>query len=331
MQQKLKKSLLMAKQSMEQLHCLINCIVHIIAPRVDFRPFLFGSWDVPLRYTADGYITYFSYSISSQKYFDDYQNLYGDGIGVWYDQRKSKQENLQLLKSRLYNRDQYQFNLAQVDLYHLFYEKGNYHRKHQPHFLITNFHTPDGWGITDPYYLWEGVIPDAEFALAFCDNSFGGGFTVDVSHIKDAHRKAVAEQFEANFRLMEYPLVNAFKSYLQELIEDKKPFEMGSVESVLSQFTVLYKTKTSYAYAYLFFAEQLHQPVPLQTERVDKLIKNWGKVTFLTMKSCMHKQKDQLISLFKEVDGLYQQEKEIKEGLGAIYDCWKNKCYFLEV
>jgi petrobactin synthase len=310
---------------MEQLHCLINCIVHIIAPKVDYRPFLFGNWDAPLGYTKDGYITYYSYTITDKKYFDDYRNLYGDGVSIWYDRRKTKGENLEILKSQLINKNGQQFNLVQVDLYHLFYERGSYHRKHQPHFLIINAYSPNGWEVTDPYYLWEGIVPESDFSRAFIENPFGGGLTMDRSGIREADPASVARQFENNMQLKEYPLVDAFKNYIMELIAKNKPFEMEILETVLSQLKVLYKTKISYSYAYSYFADALQQSVQSQTELVDKYLNYWSTVTFLALKSCMTKQKDLLIPLLDKINHLYTQEKEIKEGLWTIYECWKRK------
>lgn len=308
---------------MEQLHCLLNCIVHIIAPKVDYRPFLFGNWDAPLGYTKDGYITYFSYTITNKKYFDDYRNLYGDEVSIWYDSQKTKSENLKTLKLQLINKNEQQFNLVQVDLYHLFYERGSYHKKHQPHFLITHAYTPNGWEVTDPYYLWEGIVPESDFSRAFIANPYGGGVTMDRSAIREADPASVARQFETNIQLKEYPLVDAFNSYIMELIDEKKPFELEILETVLSQFKVLYKTKTSYSYAYSYFADVLQQSVQSQIELVNKFINSWSIVTYLVIKSCMNKQKEQLDPVLKKINHLYEQEKEIKEGLWTIYECWK--------
>ncbi|MBN2353508.1 MAG: hypothetical protein JXD23_13125 [Spirochaetales bacterium] len=308
---------------MEQLHCLLNCLIDILAPRADFRPLLFGSWDAPVSYTEDGYVTYFSYSISSKKYFDDFRILFGDGVTIWYDELRTKAENLEVLTSLLASENKPHVILAQVDLYHLYYEKSSYRRKHQPHFLIIDDYTPDGWEITDSYYHWQGTIPAADFSRAFIENRYGAGASIDPSLVGEAAPASVSRYFDDHFQLRDYPLVDALQRYIWELIDARKPFELGILESVFSQFRALYKTKISYSYAYSYFADAVQRPVQSQAELIDKFIKNWGIVTFVAIKSCIEGRKEQLIPVTKKVDLLLEQEKEIKEGLGTLYEYWK--------
>ena len=81
---------------MIKVHCFVSCVCEAVKKTegADHRPYYFGVWDADFDVLENGNLTYHSERIDHDFFHTWYELLYGIKLHKWYDDKRSKQENI---------------------------------------------------------------------------------------------------------------------------------------------------------------------------------------------------------------------------------------------
>ncbi|MDK8180589.1 DUF6005 family protein [Paenibacillus sp. UMB4589-SE434] len=314
---------------MIKVHCIVSCLCEIVKRRsmIDYRPFYFGVWDANFEQTDRGEITYYSDGDDYSSYMTWYEKLFGTKVVQWYDQTKTKQDNVARLLELVANKQEHQHIILQLDMSLLPERENKFNQSPFPHYLmVEQAETEDEWFVLDPDFRWEGIMKKERILQAVEHNPLGGGFVVDASQLRAPSAKEVEEIFEAHCHSSYNELTSVLRHLILTMAEEKNGFTLSMLTPAVKQMKVIAIRKYSYEYAFMYFKDRLYyseERFEYWTDRVEDIVKGLNKIQYLAIKMSMSGHTKLLPSVLQTCDLIDQMELAIKRELVMQYELWK--------
>lgn len=309
-----------------KVHCVVSCFCEIIRRRskVDYRPFYFGLWDGDFDITEEGVISYHSDNINHDSYLYWYEQLYGLKVYKWYDDSKSKQENLETFLHLVETKPENRYVMVMVDMSLLPERENKFHQKPFPHYLmISETENENEWFMFDPDFRWEGNMEKEKVIDSIVNNPFGGGFFIDVPAVQEPKQEVLETYFLETFKKDYNELTVRLKELIVCMVEKDA---LSNLIPAVKQIPVLAIRKYSYEHAFAYFQEAIgysEDEFEYWCDRVEEIVQGFTNVQYKAIKMAMTKNTALLPSIIEKLDEMDKVELEMKEELERQFIQWK--------
>ncbi|CAM4172323.1 Petrobactin biosynthesis protein AsbE [Bacillus manliponensis] len=309
-----------------KVHCVVSCFCEIIRRRskVDYRPFYFGLWDGDFDITEEGVISYHSDNINHDSYLYWYEQLYGLKVHKWYDDSKSKQENLETFLHLVETKPEDRYVMVMVDMSLLPERENKFHQKPFPHYLmISETENENEWFMFDPDFRWEGNMEKEKVIDSIVNNPFGGGFFIDVPTVQEPKQEVLETYFLETFKKDYNELTVRLKELIVNMVEKDA---LSNLIPAVKQIPVLAIRKYSYEHAFAYFQEAIgysEDEFEYWCDRVEEIVQGFTNVQYKAIKMAMTKNTALLPSIIEKLDEMDKVELKMKEELERQFIQWK--------
>ncbi|WP_369899997.1 DUF6005 family protein [Bacillus manliponensis] len=309
-----------------KVHCVVSCFCEIIRRRskVDYRPFYFGLWDGDFDITEEGVISYHSDNINHDSYLYWYEQLYGLKVYKWYDDSKSKQENLETFLHLVETKPENRYVMVMVDMSLLPERENKFHQKPFPHYLmISETENENEWFMFDPDFRWEGNMEKEKVIDSIVNNPFGGGFFIDVPAVQEPKQEVLETYFLETFKKDYNELTVRLKKLIVCMVEKDA---LSNLIPAVKQIPVLAIRKYSYEHAFAYFQEAIgysEDEFEYWCDRVEEIVQGFTNVQYKAIKMAMTKNTALLPSIIEKLDEMDKVELKMKEELERQFIQWK--------
>ncbi|MFC5701151.1 DUF6005 family protein [Cohnella faecalis] len=308
---------------MLRVYCILDCFSYILreSRALDFRPLYIGIWDQAFELDEEGGLKYYTDGISLES-FDNAGKLYGDAGRLWIGGKEAIESFLTEIGAAARSQVDHYF-VALVDLFFLPYPNQSYRQRHRPHFILLNLCEDGEWQIVDPFFDWEGRIPQEVMDQALGFESNFSGIMVAADRLSFPSLESIVDQLESKMNLESNDLPSYVRNRIQLVKENKLSIRLLS--SNLNQIGVFSYRKNGYTYVSSFLAEHLNFPVNELNEAIARLINEWTKVGLLAIRIGITQKQSDLERLFVKIGELDELELFIKKEIWRLYLDWKEE------
>ncbi|PKF61840.1 phosphopantetheine-binding protein [Psychromonas sp. psych-6C06] len=319
-----------------KVHCFVSCLCEMIKAdaRVDHRPFYFGVWDADVVVDENVHINYHSENINHDFFKQWYKTLYGVTLTAWYQDNRSKQQNIQRLLQVLDNKTASQNVMVMLDMFLLPERENKFNQNPFPHYvLLENCEDPDSLMMIDPDFRWQGRQNKAQVLTSIDSPAVSGGYYFDSSEIRPTPSQAIYDYYIACFNADTNPMTDAVRSIIQHHISNAT---LSELSSALNQLPVLAIRKYAYEHGLAFFwtelgvFEQKFDEFEKWCDVIETLVETYKKIQFRAMKIASHDhqskhfetEKNEIFTLLEQQD---EREYRIKAQLNMLFTQWRKQ------
>ncbi len=238
---------------MIKVHCFVSCVCEVIkrTQGVDHRPFYFGVWDADFTINEHWQLSYHSENTSHDFFKTWYRELYGVEIKQWYDEGKSKAENINTLVELIDNKPESRSIMVMLDMFHLPERENKFNQNPFPHYvMLEKTEDPEIWFMWDPDFRWEGPLPKDRILNAIDQPSVGGGYYFDGVEIRHTTDDTVRAYFAQCMKHQSNPFTDAIRSILSAHIE-RDELALADLQAALREIPVMAIRKYAYEHCFL--------------------------------------------------------------------------------
>ncbi|MFJ7915695.1 MULTISPECIES: DUF6005 family protein [unclassified Lysinibacillus] len=313
---------------MIKVHCFVSCVCEVIkrSEGVDHRPYYFGVWDADFDVLDNGVLTYHSDQIDHHFFQTWYEMLYGIKLYKWYDDKQSKQENINKLLKLLENKSPHQHVMVMLDLSMLPERENKFHQRPFPHYvMLESTENEEDWFMYDPDFRWEGILPKERILAAIQEPTVGGGYYFNSETIIAPTTEMVEAYFNTCIKLHCNPLTDAITEIIKKYIAGKEQENMSKLPTALKQLPVIAIRKYAYEHAFAFFGEALgHDEESFDTwcDDIERLVNGYTTIQYRVMKLAMTQDLLLAKDIFLKLEEQNLLEFKIKQGLQECFQAW---------
>ncbi|UOY91886.1 DUF6005 family protein [Ectobacillus sp. JY-23] len=317
---------------MIKVHCFVSCVCEVIKKTadVDHRPYYFGVWDADFDISHDYILRYHSETIDHEFFKQWYEMLYGIHIHRWYEEEKTKDENVETLLTLLQNKPENRYVMVMLDLSMLPERENKFHQSPFPHYVMLEpTANQEEWCMYDPDFRWEGYLPRERILAAIREPAVKGGYYFDAEHIHPASPETVIAYFHTCLKKYENPMTDGVRKIVQAYTTGNQQHRLHELGIALQQLPVLAIRKYAYEHAFAYFWENLcwsDEEFEAWCDEVDCLVKGYTKVQYRAMKLGMTRNMDLVQDIFTCLDEQDEREFKIKEALKQCFEAWQQTC-----
>jgi petrobactin synthase len=313
---------------MIKVHCFVSCVCEVIKKTegVDHRPYYFGVWDADFDVLENGVLTYHSDSIDHDFFHTWYEMLYGIKLYKWYDDERTKQENIEKMLRLLDNKTPNQYVMVMLDLSALPERENKFHQRPFPHYvMLETTEKEDEWFMYDPDFRWEGVLPKERILAAIKEPSVEGGYYFDADSIIPPDTETVEAYFNTCIKHDRNPMTDAVSEIIRAHIAGFEEQRLSGLTSALKQLPVLAIRKYAYEHAFAYFWEALgldEEGFEAWCHDIESLVNGYTTIQYRAMKLSMTGDITKAAEVFSKLSELNLLEFKIKQGLQECFNEW---------
>ncbi|KUF29654.1 MULTISPECIES: DUF6005 family protein [Lysinibacillus] len=311
---------------MIKVHCFVSCVCEVIKKTkgVDHRPYYFGVWDADFDVLDNGVLTYHSDQIDHDFFQTWYEMLYGIKLYKWYDEKQSKQENINKLLGLVENKSPHQHVMVMLDLSMLPERENKFHQRPFPHYvMLESTENEEEWFMYDPDFRWEGILPKERILAAIQEPTVKGGYYFDSETIIAPTTETVEAYFNTCIKLDCNPLTDAVTEIMKKSIAGKE--HLSKLPTALKQLPVIAIRKYAYEHAFAFFWEALgreEEGFDTWCDEIERLVTGYTTIQYRAMKLAMTQDLLLVENIFVKLEEQNQLEFKIKQGLQECFQAW---------
>ncbi|WP_226668213.1 DUF6005 family protein [Metabacillus litoralis] len=312
---------------MIKVHCFVSCVCEVIKKTkdVDHRPYYFGVWDADFD-IQEGILSYHSNHIDHHFFQTWYEMLYGIKLFKWYNENKSKQDNIDVLKKLIENKSQHDYIMVMLDLSMLPERENKFNQKPFPHYvMLEKTEDDEKWFMYDPDFRWEGILPKERILRAIKEPSVKGGYHFNADSVIAPTSETVEAFFNTCIKHDCNPLTEAVSEIIKLYTVGEKQKYISELTIALKQLPVLAIRKYAYEHAFAFFFESLGQnesEFEYWCNEIERLVNGFTAIQYRAMKLSITKD----FSIVQEIESkLAEQnvlELQIKRACQKYFEMW---------
>lgn len=315
---------------MIKVHCFVSCVCELLKKRgVDHRPYYFGVWDADFAIDDSFALAYHADGINHLFFKDWYELLYGIRLHEWYEEEKTKEENIEALDYLVENKGSGHHIMVMLDLSLLPERENKFHQKPFPHYvMLEKTNDPEEWFMFDPDFRWEGRIKKNRILDAVRSPDVGGGFSFDGDQIHVPTAQTVEAYFHTCMKLDKNPLTEAVRSIVEAFMYGSEQHRLSELGSSLKQLPVLAIRKYAYEHAFAYFWMALdfgEEVFEAWCDEIESLEKGYKIVHYRAMKLAKTEKEEDYQALCDQLDKQDKLETAIKHGLHQYFTQWTQK------
>lgn len=313
---------------MIKVHCFVSCVCEVIKKTsgVDHRPYYFGVWDADFDVLEDGTLTYHSDRIDHGFFQTWYEMLYGIKLQKWYDESKTKQENIEKMLTLLEDKDRHQYVMVMLDLSLLPERENKFHSKPFPHYvMLEKTGNEDEWFMYDPDFRWEGVLPKDRILNAIAEPAVEGGYVFQAERIRPPSAETIQAYFHTCLKLDSNPITDALSDIVKAYTIGEQKENLGQLSPALKQLPVLAIRKYAYEHAFAYFWELLEleeDGFEAWCDEIEHLVKGYTTIQYRAMKLALTKDLSLVDDITSKLAEQNEREFKIKQGLLQCFEQW---------
>ncbi|WP_273127845.1 DUF6005 family protein [Metabacillus sp. HB246100] len=313
---------------MIKVHCFVSCVCEVIKKTsgVDHRPYYFGVWDADFDVLEDQTLTYHSDRIDHDFFKKWYEMLYGITLTKWYDEKKTKQENITTLLEMLNEQSEHQYIMVMLDLSMLPERENKFNQKPFPHYvMVEKTDNEHEWFMYDPDFRWEGRLPKDRILSALQEPSVEGGYVFQAENIRPPSDETIEAYFRTCLKHDENPMTDAIYDIVKAYTTGEQKEQLSKLGAALKQIPVLAIRKYAYEHAFAYFWEILgleEDWFESWCDEIEKLVKGYTTIQYRAMKLAVTKDLALAEPVFTKLDEQNELEFTIKQGLQECFDMW---------
>lgn len=275
---------------MIKVHCFVSCVCEAVKKKdgVDHRPYYFGVWDADFDVQENGILTYHSKRIDHDFFHQWYEMLYGIKLHKWYNEKRSKQENIKEMVRLLESKNSQQYLMVMLDLSKLPERENKFHQSPFPHYvMLESTANEEEWFMYDPDFRWEGVLSKERILAAIEDPSAEGGYFFDASTIIPPSSETVEAYFNSCIKHDCNPMTDAVANIIQLYTSGEEKYPPTGLTLALRELPVLAIRKYAYEHAFAFLWESLGYDWQLfenWCDDIEQLVKGYTAIQYRAMK-----------------------------------------------
>lgn len=311
---------------MIKVHCFVSCVCEVIkkTPGVDHRPFYFGVWDADFSVSEEKVLSYHSGHTAHEDFKTWYQLLYGVEIKAWYDDRLSKQQNLDTLIEMIENKPADRNIMVMLDMYHLPERENKFNQNPFPHFVMLEATAdPDIWFMWDPDFRWEGPLPKDRILNAIAQPTVAGGYYFDAVNIRHSSEATIMAYFAQSMKLDHNPFTDALRDIVSTHVDGQLP--LANLEPAVREIPVMAIRKYAFEHGFAYFWEALgldEAEFEAWCDEIELLVTSYTQVQYRCMKLAMTGNTALAAPIFELLDQQEQREFAIKQKLQQVFEQW---------
>lgn len=310
-----------------KVHCFVSCVCESLKRKgIDHRPFYFGVWDATFTISENYQLQYHSDEINHGSFLDWYHRLYGVALAPWYDEGKTKQDNIEEMQRLLATKAETSHLMVMLDMYQLPERENKFNQNPFPHYvMLENTHDPKTLFMSDPDFRWEGELESARIFNAISQPSVAGGYLLDETGLKHADDRDVQAYFEACFIADGNPLTSAIRRILDAHVRGYAGVKLTDLSLALREIRVIAVRKYAYEHGFAFFWRALGLPdddFEIWCDVIEELIQAYSRIQYRIMKLAETGDLDLQVEIYALLNKQDRTEFRIKKRLNEVYRDW---------
>ncbi|KKD58474.1 phosphopantetheine-binding protein [Grimontia sp. AD028] len=310
-----------------KVHCFVSCVCESLKRKgIDHRPFYFGVWDATFTISENYQLQYHSDEINHGSFLEWYHRLYGVALAPWYDEGKTKQENIEEMQRLLATKAETSHLMVMLDMYQLPERENKFNQNPFPHYvMLENTHDPKNLFMSDPDFRWEGELESARIFNAISQPSVAGGYLLDETGLKHADDRDVQAYFEACFIADGNPLTSAIRRILDAHVRGYAGVKLTDLSLALREIRVIAVRKYAYEHGFAFFWRALGLPdddFEIWCDVIEELIQTYSRIQYQIMKLAETGDLDLQVEIYALLNKQDRTEFRIKKRLNEVYRDW---------
>lgn len=310
-----------------KVHCFVSCVCESLKRKgIDHRPFYFGVWDATFTISENYQLQYHSDEINHGSFLDWYHRLYGVALAPWYDEGKTKQDNIEEMQRLLATKAETSHLMVMLDMYQLPERENKFNQNPFPHYvMLENTHDPKTLFMSDPDFRWEGELESARIFNAISQPSVAGGYLLDETGLKHADDRDVQAYFEACFIADGNPLTSAIRRILDAHVRGYAGVKLTDLSLALREIRVIAVRKYAYEHGFAFFWRALGLPdddFEIWCDVIEELIQAYSRIQYQIMKLAETGDLDLQVEIYALLNKQDRTEFRIKKRLNEVYRDW---------
>ncbi|CZF86895.1 DUF6005 family protein [Grimontia marina] len=310
-----------------KVHCFVSCVCESLKRKgIDHRPFYFGVWDATFTISENYQLQYHSDEINHGSFLDWYHRLYGVALAPWYDEGKTKQDNIEEMQRLLATKAETSHLMVMLDMYQLPERENKFNQNPFPHYvMLENTHDPKTLFMSDPDFRWEGELESARIFNAISQPSVAGGYLLDETGLKHADDRDVQAYFEACFIADGNPLTSAIRRILDAHVRGYAGVKLADLSLALREIRVIAVRKYAYEHGFAFFWRALGLPdddFEIWCDVIEELIQTYSRIQYQIMKLAETGDLDLQVEIYALLNKQDRTEFRIKKRLNEVYRDW---------
>ncbi|WP_325891795.1 DUF6005 family protein [Grimontia sp. NTOU-MAR1] len=310
-----------------KVHCFVSCVCESLKRKgIDHRPFYFGVWDATFTISENYQLQYHSDEINHGSFLDWYHRLYGVALAPWYDEGKTKQDNIEEMQRLLATKAETSHLMVMLDMYQLPERENKFNQNPFPHYvMLENTHDPKTLFMSDPDFRWEGELESARIFNAISQPSVEGGYLLDETGLKHADDRDVQAYFEACFIADGNPLTSAIRRILDAHVRGYAGIKLTDLSLALREIRVIAVRKYAYEHGFAFFWRALGLPdddFEIWCDVIEELIQAYSRIQYQIMKLAETGDLDLQVEIYALLNKQDRTEFRIKKRLNEVYRDW---------
>ncbi|WP_281546167.1 DUF6005 family protein [Grimontia sp. SpTr1] len=310
-----------------KVHCFVSCVCESLKRKgIDHRPFYFGVWDATFTISENYQLQYHSNEINHGSFLDWYHRLYGVALAPWYDEGKTKQDNIEEMQRLLATKAETSHLMVMLDMYQLPERENKFNQNPFPHYvMLENTHDPKTLFMSDPDFRWEGELESARIFNAISQPSVAGGYLLDETGLKHADDRDVQAYFETCFIADGNPLTSAIRRILDAHVRGYAGVKLTDLSLALREIRVIAVRKYAYEHGFAFFWRALGLPdddFEIWCDVIEELIQTYSRIQYQIMKLAETGDLDLQVEIYALLNKQDRTEFRIKKRLNEVYRDW---------
>ena len=316
-----------------KVHCFISCLCEIVkaCDFTDHRPFYFGVWDAEIVVDEKCRITNHSETINHDFFREWFQRLYGVEVKAWYEEARTRSENVAHLLDLLDAKSPEQQVMVMLDLHHLPERENRFNKDPFPHYvLLEKTDDPETLFMSDPDFRWEGLLPKERVLQAIDQPSVRGGFIFDADELAPVDQASIDAYFEACLVPDRNPLTEAIRGSVEAHLggkgADGQALALADLEQAVFDIPLLAIRKYAYEHGLAFFWRDLSledEEFERWCEVVAELVQGYTQIQYRAIKLSSSADDKVAGEIFQLLDQQDEREFRIKARLREVHAQWR--------
>ncbi|CAM4428146.1 hypothetical protein FHS16_003679 [Paenibacillus endophyticus] len=306
------------------IHCLLDCLAHLVRNRTDMdpRPIYLGVWNAPFIASEDGF-SYYSEEIDPDIDLRRFEQLYGPCLTRWLEPQWEKEQKFAKLEEELSEAGESVSVIALVDLYYMPHSAICYGLKHLPHMLIVERGQDGSLRAVDPFFDWEGEITRSVLYEAFTCGGLSSGITIRLDKASEPSRFAAGEAFRMHFDLGASPLIQGVDDYLRHIEIGTPNYTAAKLYASIGQVGVIAKRWRGLGEVARYFADKGGEDGAPILEMLDQLLVKWENIVLVIVRLGVLGNHAKLTDARAKLAKLAELERDIRGALWTLFERWK--------
>ncbi len=306
------------------IHCLLDCLALAVRTETDFddRPAYIGVWNAPFIADENGF-AYYSETLDPDTELLQFESMYGKGIIRWNEASGSKEDNFRRLERECEGTERFRTVITLVDLYYMPYSAICYKLKHLPH-IVNVLRRDDGnWFVKDPFFEWEGEVPNSVLFEALTCERLSAGVTVDGLMLREPEPENIARMFREQFSMEASQLVTVVDAYLRHIADGTPGYSVETLFATIGQVGIVAKRWKGFGLVAEFFADQGGGDSKELLLALEQLMIKWENFVLTVVRLGVLGKHEKLPDARFKLSQIAELEYEVKRRLWGLFGNWE--------